>query len=175
MVNSGPMKLIKLVAALLVLCGSLAHADDAYLKLTGLCTGPATEPKHVGWIPLQGFGLATSNPPSGFGVTNTSGKVTIGPLKIFKAIDVCTPAIFGSVAMGSHISDAILETVNSSGDVTMKITMSMDVFIGSTNTNFASGSAQELVSLYPTKICIATYASTGATVEKCWNLKTNSQ
>lgn len=145
-----------------------AWADTSYLNLISLCNGSSTATGYVNWVVVQGFGMGVTN------TVNTSGggagKPTLAPLKILKGIDSCTPQIFYNAVTGNHLANVTLVTVDSNGNVTMQITMTV-VYITSINSNFASGgSVQEIVGLTAAgNTCVTTYNSNGTPTQHCWN------
>jgi type VI protein secretion system component Hcp len=162
-----------LVLLFLLVAPLSARADTAYLNLQltsgASCKGASTEANHTNWVILQGFGMGVTNPVTiGTGVGGVgAGRATIAPLKVFKGLDGCTPNIFLWAVEGKILTSVVLETVNNSGAITMRITLTNAIF-SSINTNF-SGTVQELAGLTAEKTRIATFDVNNVKTEHCYD------
>jgi type VI secretion system secreted protein Hcp len=84
-----------------------------------------------------------------------AGKATISDLSVARAMDACSPALFGAVLTGKHFASTTLVQTDANGNTLLTITLT-DALISSYNIsgNQQSPSPSETISFAFRKICV---------------------
>jgi type VI protein secretion system component Hcp len=84
-----------------------------------------------------------------------AGKATISDLSVARAMDACSPALFGAVLTGKHFTSTTLVQTDANGNTLLTITLS-DALVSSYNIsgNQQNPSPSETISFAFRKICV---------------------
>ena len=105
---------IALVALTVTLGPAAAWAFTATLSIPGLCAAAA---------PVLAFSIETMNTgSSSSGGGGGTGKATIKPLTLTKAVDDCTPLLFKAAFQGRHFPTATLQVSSGKASFTIGLT-----------------------------------------------------
>ena len=121
-----------------------AAADDIFLKLDGT-RGESTDARHNGEIDIVSYSQSMTGPfaPTTAGGA-ASGKAICGPVTITKYVDLSSPDLILSAALGTHIPKAVF-TFRKPGQTPIeyyRVTLS-DVIVTEVQQNDSSGSSSQ--------------------------------
>lgn len=92
-------------------------AIDVYLQLEGI-KGESQDSAHQGWIECEGLHYAIQQPTSATASTaggHTAGRAELSPISFHKIVDVSSPLLAQTCAMGKTIQRARIEFFRADG------------------------------------------------------------